>query len=75
MSGWTASRDRYNPRDDWATYEFHWTPDYVSWYYNGEEIRKAWASEDPAVGWMRQREQTLMMNFWVPNFHYWRQGF
>jgi len=72
MSGESTPRSVANPRDDWATYEFQWTPDYVSWMYNGEEIRKSWASDDPAVGWMRQRDQTLMMNFWIPNFNAWR---
>ena len=71
MSGDTISRDIINPGDDWATYEFQWTPDYVSWLYNGQEIRKSW-SDDPAVRHMRQGEQTLYMNFWIPNFNSWR---
>ena len=33
-----------NPGSDWAVYEFQWTPDYVSWLYNGQEVRKTWAS-------------------------------
>ena len=72
MSGEGINRSIADPRDDWATYEFQWTPDYVSWLYNGIEVRKSWAWDDPAVRHMRERDQTLYMNFWSPNFNAWR---
>ena len=53
MSSEGISRSIVDPQDDWATYEFRWTPDYISWYYNGQEVRKAWASDDPAVRHMQ----------------------
>jgi beta-glucanase (GH16 family) len=26
-----------DPEDDWAVYEFQWTPNWIAWLYNGEE--------------------------------------
>jgi len=40
----TLNESIANPGNDWAVYEFQWTPDYVSWLYNGQEVRKTWAS-------------------------------
>jgi beta-glucanase (GH16 family) len=42
-----------DPGDGWAVYEFQWTPDWVSWLYNGVERRKVWrSSENPEIEWL-----------------------
>lgn len=71
----SLSRSVANPETDWAVYEFQWTPDFISWMYNGQEVRKEWRSEDPSIDFLQQREQHLMMNFWVPGFEKWNRGF
>ena len=51
-----------------------WTPDYVSWYYDGNHVRtvSGGASVDAIA---THREQHLMMNFWLPAWDKWRNGF
>lgn len=46
--------DQYDPKDEWHNYEFHWTPDYISWYYDGEEIRRVTGGD--AVNFLHTRE-------------------
>ena len=49
-----------------------WTPDYISWSIDGNEVRHVNAG-DAAVDLMR-KEQSLRMNFWTPTFQSWGQG-
>jgi len=35
MSPHQLDRANVNPLDDWQYYEFQWTPDYISFLYNG----------------------------------------
>jgi endoglucanase len=64
-----------DPQDDWAVYEFQWTPDWIAFLHNGVERRKVWRSPDtPEIEYM-EREQHLMMNFWIPDFADWNEGF
>lgn len=51
MSAWTP--DVRDPGDDWNTYEFQWTPDYISWMYNGQEVRRVWSRDDPSIAFLR----------------------
>ena len=76
MNPWQADRATVaDPKDGWAVYEFQWTPDYISWLYNGKQIRRVDASDkNPEIEYMTRR-QHLMMNFWVPNFSDWNVGF
>ena len=73
MNGLTLDRDTANPQDDWHLYAFEWTPDYVAWFYDGEEVRRVTDTEE--VRFLRKREQHLIMNFWIPGFYAWNNGF
>ena len=64
---------RFNPHDDWHTYEMEWTPHYVSWSVDGHELRHL-SLLDPAVEHLH-KAQSLRMNFWTPTFHSWGAGF
>ena len=64
---------RFNPHDDWHTYEMEWTPHYVSWSVDGHELRHL-SLHDPAVEHLH-KAQSLRMNFWTPTFHSWGAGF
>ena len=66
--------NRFNPHDDWHTYEMEWTPRYVSWSVDGHEIRHLTLHGDPAVSHLH-KAQSLRMNFWTPDFHAWGEGF
>jgi beta-glucanase (GH16 family) len=33
---WQADDTIADPNDGWAIYEFQWTPEYISWLYNGQ---------------------------------------
>jgi endo-1,3-1,4-beta-glycanase ExoK len=50
MSGHQVGRDTANPQDDWAYYEFQWTPDYIAFLYNGQEVRRVEDTEE--VEWL-----------------------
>jgi len=62
-----------DPQDDWHTYEMQWTPDYVKWLYDGEIVRSV--ENDASVEWLHDREQHLMMNFWIPAWENWNRDF
>ena len=62
----------FNPHDEWHTYTMEWTPDYISWSVDGQEMRHV-DLDDPAVEQM-VKEQTLRMNFWTPTFPSWGHG-
>jgi beta-glucanase (GH16 family) len=57
MSPWKADRNTIgDPDDDWGVYEFQWTPDYISWLYNGKEIRKVEkSSNNPEIEYMTRK--------------------
>ena len=74
MSGQQLPKHKADPGSGWHTYSFEWTPDYVVWTFDGKEVRRA-TTHDPAVTFLRERDQHLIMNFWVPTFHSWHKGF
>jgi len=53
MNSHQIGRKIANPEDDWAYYEIQWTPDYISWLYNGVEVRRVANTEE--VHFLRQR--------------------
>ena len=65
-----AYAERVGIDDDWHTYEMEWTPDYISYSIDGNEVRHLNAKDHDAVKFMR-KAQHLRMNFWTPNFHAW----
>ena len=62
----------YNPGTDWHEYAFEWTPDYVAWFYDGQEVNRK--TDTNSVDDL-DKEQRLMMNFWTPTFDKWGNGF
>lgn len=64
----------FDPRDDWHTYAFEWTPEYISFAVDGNEVRHMAADSVDAVE-LVNKAQSLRMNFWTPTFHSWGEGF
>ena len=58
----------------WHTYEIEWTPDYISWAIDGDQVRKIDAGSHEAVKYMR-KDSSLRLNFWTPTFHAWGADF
>ena len=56
MNPSTINRIVADPKDEWHVYEFQWTPFYISFLYDGVEVRKVWASDDnPEIDYMTRR--------------------
>lgn len=64
----------FNPHSDWHTYAMEWTPDYISFLIDGNEVRHLSANTIEAVRWM-DKAQSLRMNFWTPTFESWGAHF
>ena len=62
----------FDPKDAWHIYEMEWTPHYISWTIDHNEIRRV-EGADPAVRYMN-KQQSIMMNFWTPTFESWGKG-
>tara|TARA_B100000287_G_scaffold424382_1_gene468918 strand:+ start:3779 stop:4864 length:1086 start_codon:yes stop_codon:yes gene_type:complete len=56
-----------NPHNDFHTYAFEWTPDYVAWFLDGEMIR--WV--DNFYTDSLYHFQQIMMNIWQPTAESW----
>ena len=54
----------FNQYDDFHTYAFEWTPDYIAWFIDGEEVYKQTEEHVQTVN----RAQKIMMNIWNPEF-------
>ncbi len=50
----------YDPASEFHDYAFEWTPDYIAWFVDGEEVNR---QTGPHVGEMN-RYQKIMMNLW-----------
>ena len=59
--------------NNFAEYQFEWTPDYILWRINGVQVRYI-DSSSLAVQFMN-RSQHVMMNFWTATFYPWNLGF
>ncbi len=57
----------FNPYADFHTYAFEWTPDYIAWFIDGEEIYR---QSEAHVAEMT-RDQKIMMNIWPPAYTDW----
>jgi len=51
-----------------------WTPDYISFAIDGDEVRHLSIDNAEAVEYIN-KAQSLRMNFWTPTFHSWGKGF
>lgn len=57
----------FNPFEDFHTYAFEWTPDYIAWFIDGEEVYRQTAEHVSTLN----RPQKLMMNIWNPIYEDW----
>jgi len=57
----------FNPHLDFHTYAFEWTPDYVVWFIDSEEVHRQTGEHIQTLF----REQKIMMNIWNPAFDNW----
>ena len=57
----------FNPHLDFHRYGFEWTPDYVSWFIDGEEVYRQTGIHIDAL----QHPQKIMMNIWNPEYDDW----
>ena len=61
----------FNPHLDFHTYAFEWTPDYVAWFIDNEEVHRQTGAHIQTL----TRAQKIMMNIWNPAFDNWAGDF
>ena len=57
----------FDPYADFHTYGFEWTPEYVAWFIDGEEVYRQTGIHDSILVY----PQKIMMNIWNPVFTGW----
>ncbi len=57
----------FNPHKDFHTYSFDWTPDYISWSVDGQEVFKQTGEHIARMN----KKQKIMMNIWPSEFWEW----
>jgi beta-glucanase (GH16 family) len=57
----------FNPHLDFHTYAFEWTPDYVAWFIDGEEVYRQTGAHISTLN----LPQKIMMNIWNPVYENW----
>lgn len=57
----------FNPASDYHTYAFEWTPEYVAWFIDGEEVYRQTGKHIQTL----TRAQKIMMNIWNPTYPNW----
>jgi beta-glucanase (GH16 family) len=57
----------FNPHEDFHTYAFDWTPEYIAWSVDGQEVYRQ--SGDHVA--RMNRPQKIMMNLWISEFYDW----
>lgn len=57
----------FNPHVGFHVYAIEWTPEYVAWFVDGQEVYR---QTEPHVLTLR-RPQKIMMNIWNPAYHDW----
>jgi hypothetical protein len=57
----------FDPFVDFHTYAFEWTPEYVAWFVDGEEVYRQTGEHIPTL----EFPQKLMMNIWNPIYTNW----
>ncbi len=62
-----AQNVNFNPAEDFHTYAFEWTPDYVAWFIDGEEVYRQTEEHIKTL----TRPQKIMMNIWNPFYENW----
>lgn len=62
-----AQNVNFNPAEDFHTYAFEWTPDYVAWFIDNEEVYRQTEEHIQTLN----RPQKIMMNIWNPAYENW----
>ncbi|KAA3610102.1 MAG: glycosyl hydrolase family protein [Calditrichaeota bacterium] len=57
----------FSPTDSFYTYAFEWTPDYVAWFVDGEEIYRQTGEHISTL----IHNQKMMMNIWAAEWESW----
>lgn len=57
----------FNPHEDFHAYGFEWTPNYVAWFIDGEEVYRQTGEHIDSLHY----SQKLMMNIWNPVYEDW----
>ena len=57
----------FNPHQDFHIYGFEWTPDYVAWFIDGEEVYRQEESHIQEMSY----SQKIHMNIWNPVYDNW----
>ena len=57
----------FNPHTDFHDYGFEWTPEYVAWFIDGEEIFRQTGTHIAEM----DSAQKIMMNIWQPVYSDW----
>ncbi|NQV38528.1 MAG: family 16 glycosylhydrolase [Candidatus Marinimicrobia bacterium] len=57
----------FDPHADFHTYGFEWTPDYVAWFIDGEEVYRQTGGHIDELYY----PQKIMMNLWNPIYDDW----
>jgi len=57
----------FNPNEDFHIYGFEWTPDYVAWFINEEEVYRQTEGHIQELYY----PQKIMMNLWNPVYDDW----
>ncbi len=61
----------FSPHEDFHTYAFEWTPNYVAWFVDGIEVYRQTGDHIPTLN----KPQKLMMNIWNPEAPNWAGQF
>ncbi len=57
----------FDPYIDFHEYGFEWTPDYIAWFINGEEVFRQTGDHVQTL----VHSQNLEMNLWIPQWTNW----
>lgn len=57
----------FDPYEDFHDYAFEWTPEYVAWFIDGEEVYRQTGEHISTL----QYPQKIMMNIWNPIYTNW----
>lgn len=57
----------FDPSTEFHTYAFEWTPDYVAWFIDGQEVYRQTGDHIKTLN----RSQKIMMNVWNPAYTNW----
>lgn len=57
----------FNAHEDFHAYAFEWTPDYIAWFIDGDEVYRQ--TQDHIIEF--KYDQKIMMNLWISNWEPW----